>query len=991
MERKLTSWIFILTIFVVVFALYPNNRSSILTKEFGYVVTSGALALVLAGAVIAGRKVNARIGLPLLLSFALFVGWMVFRHFTGTRSVNGPVVIYAFAALGLTAGVGGLLMGPKERDTVLWGLIAATVLLCIYTMLQWMNVTLFPWDVYLGSSGRLSGSLGNPNLLGSYMASIIPVGVAFLLTRPLRLQVRIASASAFAILCLLCIISSGTRGSILGLIGGIGILGLILTVRHRGAGLRRFLPLGIAAAGIISILFFMRTRFIELANPEHGTARVRLVIWTGTLHMFADNPLLGWGPGSFQIVFPRYRNPRYSMLGTSHNTEHAHSEYLELLTDEGLVGVALLGLLAWQVIRAARRRGSDLLTLGLLAGCISLVLESSVSVSLRWPPSAYLLTLFVTFLLVGARDSERRIGRAWALPLLAAAVVVGRMEAPGYVRAMASGHLLFIGKDLYLDKIETDLNLAGNDAIAWEQTNDPQRRILALSRCDEASALCDSSISWLQRCVSLNPSELGGWYGLGSAWLTKAIIIQPTSQPLLRLLQNERGYVPSRDSIIKVTIRALAAYDSLRARAPDYAEVNNNLALAYTRLGLPAETMHALRRAYDLHAHRRADYLMQAASIGPLGGWFDATHFIWLAILDSVSGGLPGRSSKSGYALSSAQWFSGMAMASEPSRAESLAASLSEMSLASGYPSAASLPATLSAQAAYAAEGQRMVDLWMSGDTAGLAGRADSQMAAAGVVLPSQFLVRHLVGARRGESASVDSLLTFGRHLTFDGFLWLSMSPGGDAWLEVSIESSIAALSDSSGASSERPQLLRALAAALDMDNTLSKLVMIARSDFSEGVDPSVEAELERRWYELGGPQAAADQSLDVPWVDGSIFGDAMEALDRLVSERPGDMGLLGTRITADYEALSSFWWGPPRFTDSFRDYFLVAIAADRQKLGSLAGSDEAIYMSQALMQQVNSIVGSRISGDFAPFLERLRLDIVNNRVLGPEGGIPST
>jgi oligosaccharide repeat unit polymerase len=933
---------------------------------------------------------NSRIGLPLVAAFVFALGWMVLRHFTGVVSVNGPKVIYAFAAMGVTAGLGGLLLGERERTRVLWGLMCATVILAIYTLLQWRGIIFLPWDIYLDVSGRMSGSLGNPNLLGSYMASVLPAGVAFLLTRPFRPALRIWAASVFALLCIMCIITSGTRGSLLGLLFGVGLLGIVLSIRGTGSPVRRFLPLGAAIAGILLIVIFMWSRFREFSNLEHGTARVRLVIWTGGIEMFADKPITGWGPGTFQIVFPRYRNPEYSMMGTSHNTEHAHSEYIELLTDLGLVGVFLLAFLGWQIWKGVRKEKPDLLALGLMTGCASLLVEASVSVSLRWPPSAFLLTIYICLLLAGSREKERSVPRFWALPLLAFAGFTGLVEAPDYVRSMNSGHLLFVGKDIFLDEIDRNMGLAGNAAVAWEQTGDESRRLEALARYDSAAVLCDRSIAWLSNCVRLNPSELGGWYGLGSAYLTKDLILQPANQSLLRLLQASRGYEPSRDAILLATNRALAAYDSLIARAPDYAEVHNNLALTYTRLGMPAETMHSLRRAYQLHAHRRDDYLLQAEGIGPLGGWFDAAHFLWESLLEGQEDEVrDGMDQKTALRRQIIQWFSGFALSSNPELADSLSAALSEVATESGYPSAEWIPGMIGTQAGYVASGRQMLDAWAAGDTAGLAARADSELAAAaGVVLPSQFLVRHLIGAERGEPGSVDSLLVFGRHLRFDGFLWLSVSQGGNAYLRGALDACLADCADSASVPASRTILLESLRSALQMDIMLSKLVIISQTDFADGVDPVTAGELDSRWTEIGGPQAAATNGKPVPWLGGSLVGGFVADLDSLVARRPADSELLCTRIAVEYEILSSFWWGSPRFTEAYRDFLLIRIADDREALRSLLGDEEAVYRTAALMEQAAGVTEGLIPPDFAPFIERLRLDITNNHVLAPIWGV---
>jgi tetratricopeptide (TPR) repeat protein len=65
-------------------------------------------------------------------------------------------------------------------------------------------------------------------------------------------------------------------------------------------------------------------------------------MWKGTLEMIRDHPLVGTGPGAWQWVFQKYKDPR---LAT--HPEYAHNEILNLASDYGIVGL-LLG--AWVCI-----------------------------------------------------------------------------------------------------------------------------------------------------------------------------------------------------------------------------------------------------------------------------------------------------------------------------------------------------------------------------------------------------------------------------------------------------------------------------------------------------------------------------------------------------------------------------------------------------------------------------------------------------------------
>ena len=148
-ERAAAPWLILLISALVIFTLMPNNRSSILVKELAYALGGAACSLLLASAVIRRVPLNPSVDWKLASAFVLLLVWMVFRHFSGVPSVNGPNTIISFGMLGLVAGSAGLLLDARGRKTVLAGMMVLVGLLCIYSLLQWMNLVIFPWDVYL--------------------------------------------------------------------------------------------------------------------------------------------------------------------------------------------------------------------------------------------------------------------------------------------------------------------------------------------------------------------------------------------------------------------------------------------------------------------------------------------------------------------------------------------------------------------------------------------------------------------------------------------------------------------------------------------------------------------------------------------------------------------------------------------------------------------------------------------------------------------------
>ncbi|WP_419176494.1 O-antigen ligase family protein [Desulfosediminicola sp.] len=104
----------------------------------------------------------------------------------------------------------------------------------------------------------------------------------------------------------------------------------------------------------------------------------RLDIWRDCWQLILAFPILGAGFGTFVDIFPSYR----TILGSSFFV-HAHNDYLELLTDGGVIGIGLAGwfVLAvlhhgWKKIRMRRDKFSVLLGIGAMTGIIAILIHS---------------------------------------------------------------------------------------------------------------------------------------------------------------------------------------------------------------------------------------------------------------------------------------------------------------------------------------------------------------------------------------------------------------------------------------------------------------------------------------------------------------------------------------------------------------------------------------------------------------------------------------
>jgi O-antigen ligase len=82
----------------------------------------------------------------------------------------------------------------------------------------------------------------------------------------------------------------------------------------------------------------------------------RTEYWRASWRIFRDHPITGVGLGAFPAIYPAYGRSSVKQ----ERLEQTHNDYLQLLTDAGLLG-ALLGLwFIFEIIRSARRQWPQL-------------------------------------------------------------------------------------------------------------------------------------------------------------------------------------------------------------------------------------------------------------------------------------------------------------------------------------------------------------------------------------------------------------------------------------------------------------------------------------------------------------------------------------------------------------------------------------------------------------------------------------------------------
>nr|MDQ5838128.1 O-antigen ligase family protein [Acidobacteriota bacterium] len=177
--------------------------------------------------------------------------------------------------------------------------------------------------------------------------------------------------------------------------------------RVRAAAIRVGLGFAMIVAVFFGVLYFggedALSRLVGTVNSEDPTTG-RAHFWEGAIQIVKDHPLIGTGLGAFGAAYPRY-----DTANGTYRLEQAHNDYLQILTDGGVVG-GVLGLLFIVVlVRVALRRMQSHdkfrrgVALGALAGCAGALVHSFFDFTLHTTANAL---MFLVLAALATADSR---------------------------------------------------------------------------------------------------------------------------------------------------------------------------------------------------------------------------------------------------------------------------------------------------------------------------------------------------------------------------------------------------------------------------------------------------------------------------------------------------------------------------------------------------------------------------------------------------------
>jgi O-antigen ligase len=311
----------------------------------------------------------------LRLSTAASVFWLMLQLCRSSSRARSLVA--AIAVIGAAYATYGIVAFFGSPNTILW-----------FTKVYYLDSltsTFVNRNTYAtyAAIGLVCALAKLTNVLSEAVASgvgrIIPALVAAVIG-PAGVWLAIASVIAAAL------VLTGSRAGIAAALTGVAAGALVAGLQRRSG--RMATLLGTSAVAVVflgAVLVSFGDLLASRLTQQGVQAPDRIAVYELTLQSIADKPVAGFGYGTFEHVFPMYRDAR---LGAMRVWDRAHNTYLEIVQGLGipaaLVFLAGMGALLQRCFAGAlTRRRSVTAPLAASAASVAVLLHAFVDFSLQ--------------------------------------------------------------------------------------------------------------------------------------------------------------------------------------------------------------------------------------------------------------------------------------------------------------------------------------------------------------------------------------------------------------------------------------------------------------------------------------------------------------------------------------------------------------------------------------------------------------------------------
>jgi len=430
------------------------------------------------------------------------------------------------------------LSGRSDARGLTWSLLASGYVVGAVAILQ-SGFSLLGGGYFRDPSGviRADVTLAHPDFAGIFLAMLLPIAVAKLVSRR-PLATRTLAANMVIVMGLGLLVTF-TRAAWIGAVIGVVV---VLALRR---GTFHVLPVALAAAALVAVLVLSLAvagsrpsvgagglaqaflgRVASSTDTGTGSVASRLNTWRDLPPLIAGRPILGWGPDTFGLVYPLYQStPRGGEF-----FDKPHQETLGIAAAEGILGLAAY---LWMLIAFVRAfwRGRHLSgAVAIFGGWIAYM--AAIQLDFSWIPTAIPFWLLTSCAIVTFAPSLEPV-RIAAFPRRIAASAVAVAAAASIALLVPAVVLPYLADTKYYSTQAAPNLETARSTIA-------QARQLAPY---EATYAVEAGVYALNLDQNGNPASNADWRAAREAYETAARLgsFSPEMFQLLALVDQHLG------------------------------------------------------------------------------------------------------------------------------------------------------------------------------------------------------------------------------------------------------------------------------------------------------------------------------------------------------------------------------------------------------------------------------------------------------------------
>jgi O-antigen ligase len=467
---------------------------------------------------------------PICWAVVAFAVYAVIRYLFAeieyiARGEMIQVVMYAFLFLAIVNN----LHRQESAQLITLTLVFLAMAISFYAIYQFVTNSNRVWALIKPYAHRGSGTFISPNNLSGFLEMILPLGLAYTITSRMKALAKVFTGYA-SLLIIGGIVVTVSRGSWFATAIALLIFFTILMFHHT----HRVPAMVLLGTIVIGSLYFgprnvfFTSRIKDLTVDKAGvTGDGRFLIWHDAEKLWHEDIWWGIGPAHFNYRFGKYRP---ELIQAS--PDRAHNDYLNTLTDWGIVGFVLVAAAwvllfactfwTWRYVRGSpntlgdHRSNKLALVLGASIGLVAILIHSIVDFNMHIPANALVVVTLMALLSSYVRFATERYwftARAAAKTLLTAALAAGLVYL-GWQGARSAHESIWLMRAQRATEASPEQIAALQNAFDTEPRNfetaraiGEDFRIQSFQNNDDYQEKALAAMKWFKRAMDLNPYD----------------------------------------------------------------------------------------------------------------------------------------------------------------------------------------------------------------------------------------------------------------------------------------------------------------------------------------------------------------------------------------------------------------------------------------------------------------------------------------------------